>query len=103
MKHDLTRELTVEEMANLINLSPTQFSRMFKAEVGVPPARYLKQFRLETAKGLLTSSYLRVKEIMFKVGLKDESRFVRDFKTVYGVTPKQYRMNNSLSNINQPS
>lgn len=89
---DITRELSVAEMARHANLSPTQFRRMFKAETGLPPGQYFKKVRLDAARELLEHSNLRVKEIVFKVGLKDESHFVRDFKKAYGLTPRKHRM-----------
>lgn len=94
INQDITRELPVTEMARHVNLSPTQFRRMFKAETGLPPAQYFKRAKLEAAKELLEHSYLRVKEIGHKVGLEDESHFVRDFKRAYGLTPAQHRMRN---------
>src|SRR5262249_25375562 len=64
---------------------------IFKSDVGMPPIRYLRQLRMERAKGLLESSFLSVKEIAFQVGLNDESHFVRDFKSTYGFSPALYR------------
>jgi len=46
---------------------------------------------MERAKVLLESSFLSVKEIAFRVGLNDESHFVRDFKSTYGYSPALYR------------
>jgi hypothetical protein len=46
---------------------------------------------MERAGDLLETSFLSVKEIAHAVGLNDESHFVRDFKTIYGVTPTRYR------------
>jgi AraC-like DNA-binding protein len=43
------------------------------------------------ARNLLETTFLNIKEIMNKVGVKDESHFVRDFKVICGVTPAQYR------------
>jgi hypothetical protein len=57
----------------------------------MPPMRYLRVLRMERAKDLLESSFLSVKEIGFRVGLTDESHFVRDFKATYGLSPACYR------------
>jgi AraC-like DNA-binding protein len=46
---------------------------------------------MERAKDLLESSFLSVKEIAYQVGLNDESHFVRDFKSTYGLSPAIYR------------
>jgi hypothetical protein len=46
---------------------------------------------MERAKNLLESSFLSVKEIAYRVGMNDESHFVRDFKATYGSSPSCYR------------
>jgi AraC-like DNA-binding protein len=46
---------------------------------------------------LLTTTFLSVKEIASRVGLADESHFVRDFKRIYGMTPSEYRTRAFLS------
>ena len=46
---------------------------------------------MEQARELLETSYLSVKEVMARVGVADESHFVRDFKKAYGRTPARYR------------
>ena len=91
MKTDFDAESSLDELAEHLNLSPAYLRRMFKAEIGMPPNRYLKGIRMQRAKELLETSFLRIKEIMFRVGMSDESHFVRDFKRTYGQTPTQYR------------
>jgi transcriptional regulator GlxA family with amidase domain len=59
--------------------------------MGMAPKQYLKNLRLERAKELEETTFLRVKEIMSAVGINDESHFARDFKAKYGETPAAYQ------------
>ncbi len=91
MREDVRGELSLAELAQSVNLSVWRLCHIFKADVGMPPIRYLRLLRMERAKNLLESSFLSVKEIAFQVGLNDESHFVRDFKSTYGFSPALYR------------
>ncbi len=93
------REVSFKKLARAVNLSLWHFYRLFKNETGMTPARYLKQLRMERAAHLLQTTFLNVKEIMLKVGVRDESHFVRDFRQAYGTTPTRYRL---LHLSNQP-
>ena len=79
------------KLAAMVNLSPSRLHQLFKAETGVPPARYLRQLRMRRARELLETTHLSVKQVMACVGLTDESHFVRDFKKTCGLTPARYR------------
>ena len=79
------------KLAAMVNLSPSRLHQLFKEETGVPPARYLRRLRMRRAKELLETTHLSVKQVMARVGLTDESHFVRDFKKTYGLTPAKYR------------
>ena len=91
MREDVRGELSLAEFAQSVNLSVWRLCHIFKSDVGMPPIRYLRLLRMERAKDLLESSFLSVKEIAFRVGLNDESHFVRDFKSTYGFSPALYR------------
>ena len=91
MREDVRGEVSLAEFAQSVNLSVWRLCHIFKSDVGMPPIRYLRQLRMERAKGLLESSFLSVKEIAHQVGLNDESHFVRDFKSTYGYSPALYR------------
>jgi transcriptional regulator GlxA family with amidase domain len=97
MEDDPSRTFTLSKMAESVNLSAPYFCYLFKTITGVPPAKYLKSLRLQQSATLLTTTFLSVKEIVRRVGLTDESHFVRDFKRVYGVTPSEYRNGALLS------
>jgi AraC-like DNA-binding protein len=91
MREDVRGELSLSEFAQSVNLSVWRLCHIFKSDVGMPPMRFLRLLRMERAKDLLESSFLSVKEIGYRVGLNDESHFVRDFKSVYGSSPACYR------------
>ena len=91
MKADLSQELALEEMARSVNLSPSRLRYVFKAETGMAPAHFLKHLRMQQARELAENTFLNVKEIMNRLGLRDESHFVRDFKKFHGLTLSQFR------------
>lgn len=92
MRDNLHKELSLDEFAQSVNLSVWRFVHIFRSNVGMPPIHYLRSLRMERAKYLLETSFLSVKEIAHRVGLNDESHFVRDFKMAYGMSPALYRM-----------
>lgn len=91
--HDVVNRQLQPQSVNLdLNLSASRLRHLFKAQTSMTPTQYLKSQRLERAHYLLEATFLSVKQIRQKVGLRDDSHFVRDFKRAYGFTPKQYRL-----------
>jgi AraC family transcriptional regulator of arabinose operon len=91
MSEDLSRPLRLEEVAHSVNLSASRLQHLFKANTNMTAAQYLKSLRMEKAKQLIDSTFLSTKEIMKRVGLKDDSHFVREFKKIYGLPPRSYK------------
>lgn len=91
MTYDLDREIPLDELARTVNLSTSRLRHLFKDETGLSPAQYMKSQRLFRAKLLLETTFLNLKEIMHKSGLRDRSHFTRDFRKAYGLPPLQYR------------
>ena len=102
MRANLCRDLPLKELAARVKLSPSYLCFLFKRQTGQSPSRYLKDLRMQQARELLETTLLTVKEITAKVGLKDESHFMRDFKRVYGLTPSQYRTHYLSLNRGRP-
>lgn len=100
METHLQRELSLEEMAQSVNLSASRLRHLFKAETGVAPAHYLKVMRLRRAQELITTTYLSMKQVMTSVGVHDTGHFAKDFKRVYGLTPVEYRERHRSANGN---
>lgn len=88
---DPRRDWKVDDLAQAIDISPAHLQKLFKTETGIPPMQFVKQIRLEKALELLETTFLRVQQIGYEVGITDQSYFDREFKKKYGVTPNQYR------------
>lgn len=91
MEGNLHRMPGPDEIARTVNLSVPRLRALFKAETGESLARYQKAMRMRKAVRLLEETFLNVKEITQRVGILDESHFVRDFKRIYGLSPTKYR------------
>src|SRR5258708_26360350 len=91
MRVYLNQPLSLNDLARSVNLSPWRLSHIFKTETRSPPLQYLRTLRMQHARRLLETTFLSVKQIMTEVGVKDGSHFVRDFKTIYGLSPTRYR------------
>lgn len=88
---DLQRDWKVDDLARAIDISPAHLQKLFKTETGISPIRFIKHLRLEKSRELLETTFLRVQQIGFEVGITDQSYFDREFKKKYGLTPNQYR------------
>lgn len=82
---------TIEEMAQIVDLSVPHFQKLFKADIGTTPIAHLRDLRLAKARQLLETKFCRLKQVAFEVGMAYDSHFTRDFRKKYGVTPTEYR------------
>lgn len=85
------KNLTLEEIAESVYLSPYYISRIFKEEQGLTVMDYLTKVRLEEAKKLLRNPAYQIEEIAEKIGYNDPSYFSKVFRRKEGMTPSQFR------------
>lgn len=78
-------------MAEMVQMSPYYFSRLFKQSTGVAPHQYLLKCRINQAKRLLKTTNLSIADIAVQVGFVDQSHLNRHFKRHFGVSPSQFR------------
>lgn len=88
---NLTKDLTLAEIADVAHMSPHYFSRAFRNSTGIPPHRYVIDRRIEKAKTLLSEKHLPLVEVGLTVGFQNQSHFTTLFHKRTGVTPKVYR------------
>jgi AraC family transcriptional regulator len=89
---NLEGNLTLEQMASIVHISPYQFARQFKTTTGLPPHQYVITRRVERAQQLLRGKdELGLGDVALRVGFSDQSKFCLHFKRIVGVTPRQFR------------
>ncbi len=87
----LDRDLSLTELAEVINISPTYFASLFKQAMAVSPHQYVSQQRVEQAKLMLSKTDLAIANIALEVGFSSQSHLNQQFKRFTGMTPKQVR------------
>lgn len=88
---NLNRDLSLIQLAGLVNISSNHFIRLFKQSTGLTPYQYVLDCRINKAKQLLKNQKLTITEISHKLGFYDQSRFTSTFHKRVGITPKKYR------------
>jgi AraC-like DNA-binding protein len=96
MDRDYAQPLDVAALARIALLSPSHFTRRFKATFGETPHQYLYRRRIERAKWLLRDSDLTVTDICFEVGYTSIGTFTRTFVRLVGETPGRHRARGPL-------
>jgi len=91
MQAHLDRNISLVELAGLVDLSPHHFSFVFKNTFGTTPHRYLLQQRVEKAKTLLASGKQSIGDAALEVGFANQSHFTRMFRRLSGETPHAWR------------
>ena len=90
-----TKEIHIKELANACNLSQSHFMYLFKEELGMTPLAYQQTLRIKDTMSALVSTKQRITEIAAQVGYQDPLYFSRVFKKIVGVSPREYRNQNT--------
>lgn len=88
---NLSRRVSLEELADHVGLSKFHFARVFARAAGEPPMRFVRRCRIEAARTLLLTTPLPLKAIAAQVGLADEYHLSRLFTKMAGLSPRAFR------------
>lgn len=92
MEAHLGENISMENLAGQVGISPRHFIRRFKRATGESPLNYLQQMRIETAKTILESQpTMTVNDITLAIGYENSSTFRKLFKKYTGLSPREYR------------
>lgn len=81
----------VSELADVADVSPFHFSRMFRRATGMSPHRYVNRLRIERARTLLGTTSMAIAEVGAEIGFGNPSHFTVFFRRELGSTPLAYR------------
>lgn len=87
----LSERLTMDDLTHEACMSKTSFYRYFKREIGMSPNEFVLKERIKYAKTLLRDQKMQVNQVGYEAGFEDCNYFIRVFKKIEGITPKQYQ------------
>ena len=91
---------SVAALARQVGLNRLKLNQGFHHVYGTTPFQYLRNWRLELASYLLSTSGLAVEEVAYRVGYMNRSRFATAFRQQFGLNPKTFQL--QISKVAQP-
>ncbi len=91
MQDHMAEELSVGELAQLVYVSKSYLSRVFKEKTGFSIIEYLRLIRIEAAKTMLLSSSMHTEEIAYTIGYHSPKYFYRAFMACTGMSPREFK------------
>jgi AraC family transcriptional regulator len=99
---NLGSKLEIGDLANLVALSKSHFSRAFKHSLGMPPMEYVAVRRVERAKVMISSTRELLAEIALACGFADQAHLNRRFRDLIGMSPGRWRRSNMVAPKSTP-
>lgn len=86
-----SEEIGVDQLADLVYLTPSYLSAIFKKETGQNLSKFIKQYRMEQAKDMLENTNKKIVNIGAETGYPNVSYFCQSFREYFGVSPQKFR------------
>lgn len=94
MHQNINNRVTLTELSELVQLSSTYLSRVFKETTGYSVIEFFNKMKIDKAKELIIDGNKKVKEVAQALGFTDEFYFSRIFKRIVGISPSEYYSKN---------
>ena len=99
LRENFAGPVSVPDLARLAGMSTSHFSALFRAATGGGVVEYVKSLRMARARELLSTTTRTVAEVAALVGYGDAFYFSRQFRTINGCSPSQYRTQVQHENV----
>ncbi len=90
IQSEFSDNISVQQIADRLGIARSYLSNLFSARIGIPPRRYLRNYRLETAAELMTRYGTSPVVAARSTGNEDLFHFSKSFKQHFGVSPREY-------------
>ncbi|MDF2717079.1 MAG: AraC family transcriptional regulator, partial [Paenibacillus sp.] len=97
------QQIQLNDLAQMVCLSPSRLTHLFKEQVGRSITDILQKHRLKQAARLLLSTNKSILDICTEVGFNSPAFFTRKFMSFYGTSPGMYRKQNKLEGMKESS
>lgn len=91
ISNNLSKNISINDLAELVYLHPNYFIKFFKKHMGSSPKNYINKLRLEKAKKLLITTEMNITDISREIGYSDTCYFSKYFKKNTGFTPTEFK------------
>ena len=91
IEQNFQNNITIEDIAAICGINRSYFGKIFRNSIGRSPQEFLMNYRMVKATELLKLTSLSIAEIGSAVGYENQLHFSRAFKTIYGVSPREWR------------
>lgn len=91
IRESIESSVTIQQIAEELGVSYSNFRKLFKEYTGLSPATYQQELRLLRAKELLTTTDLSVKEIAYRLNFESPDYFSSKFKAKMGCKPSEIK------------
>ncbi|MBP1996519.1 response regulator transcription factor [Paenibacillus eucommiae] len=93
------KDVELEDISELVHMNPNYISRLFKKKTGQNFSDYLLSIRMEKALELLKDIKYKTYEVSYMLGYSNVKNFTRTFKSYYGKSPREFRINENLNGV----
>lgn len=91
IEQNFQNNISIEDIAAVCGINRSYFGKIFRKSVGHSPQEFLMNYRMVKATELLKLTSLSIADIGSAVGYENQLHFSRAFKTIYGISPREWR------------
>lgn len=91
IEQNFQNDISIEDIAAICGINRSYFGKIFRSAIGRSPQEFLMNYRMVKATELLKLTSLSIADIGSAVGYSNQLHFSRAFKTIYGISPREWR------------